>query len=70
VTGLEVDLPRSRIALSMRKPRDGQPAKKDREKAQGASKPGQARPAPAAQKKNSGGGSGRLRGLRFGDQIL
>jgi len=70
VTVLEVDLPRSRIALSMRKPRDGQPAKKDREKGQSAGKPGQARPAPTTQKKNSGGGSGILRGLRFGDQIL
>ncbi len=70
VTVLEVDLPRSRISLSMRKPRDGQPAKKGGEKDQGAGKASRVRPAPAAQKKDSSGGSGILRGLRFGDQIL
>lgn len=70
VTVLEVDLPRSRISLSMRKPRDGQPAKKGGEKGQGAGKPVQTRPAPPAQKRDSSGGSGMLRGLRFGDQIL
>jgi protein Tex len=70
VTVLEVDLPRNRIALSMRKQRDGKTAKKSGDKADGMVQTGKVNHVPPAQKKDTGRGTGLLSGLRFGDQIL
>jgi uncharacterized protein len=71
VTVLEVDLPRSRIALSLRKKRDARPEKKAFEKP--------SRPMTAAPEKqrtqirenaNTSRKPGLLGGLQFGDQII